>query len=359
VSAYPVIAAGWYQDPEDQTMVRWWDGAGWTDHRQAHPDHQPPSLAVPSAPDPAVAPAASVPMTAEPTVSAPIAPAPAFSPEAAASAPALEMPAPMASMAPAPQPAPMAPDLMSVPAPIAVPSPYASVPGPIAPPSPDVAGIGGFEVPAVHVDWNSSPGPEGTAPSMAAHLSGDPSASGPDASESKSARKPNTRLLILLGVLVVVVAAGGAYYLLGSSDGAPADSSVSASGGKTATPAPTDGTAAPGGATDSAPVPPGAGTDASKVPADASGASKATANIKAAQTELESCAASNPDGSFTGCQGKVAKQEGVTVKVSNPADSYTISAKDGKTTFTAVNTKGDVKRTCAPAGTAGCAAGTW
>jgi hypothetical protein len=222
-----------------------------------------------------------------------------------------------------------------------------------------MAGFGGFEVPAVHVDWSWGPDTEGAAPSMAAHLSGDPSASGPEASELKPARKPNTRLLILLGVLVVVVAAGGAYYLLGSSDNAPADSAVSAVESKAATPAPTDGTAAPGGATDSAPVPPGSGAGAAKAPADASAASSATANVKAAQGELEACAASNADGSYAGCQAKIAKQSGVTVKVANPADSYTISAKDGKTTFTLASTKGTVKRTCAPAGTAGCAAGTW
>lgn len=27
------VAAGWYSDPEDATQYRWWDGAGWTDHR--------------------------------------------------------------------------------------------------------------------------------------------------------------------------------------------------------------------------------------------------------------------------------------------------------------------------------------
>lgn len=47
-SAQPV--AGWYPDPEDATAERWWDGAGWTDHRR-------PSTVAPVAP-PVTAPAA-------------------------------------------------------------------------------------------------------------------------------------------------------------------------------------------------------------------------------------------------------------------------------------------------------------
>lgn len=30
-----VPAAGWYQDPNDDNSMRWWDGDGWTDHTQA------------------------------------------------------------------------------------------------------------------------------------------------------------------------------------------------------------------------------------------------------------------------------------------------------------------------------------
>ena len=28
---------GWHQDPSDATMIRWWDGATWTEHTQASP----------------------------------------------------------------------------------------------------------------------------------------------------------------------------------------------------------------------------------------------------------------------------------------------------------------------------------
>lgn len=32
MSAQPAIAADWYSDPGDSTQLRWWDGAGWTEH---------------------------------------------------------------------------------------------------------------------------------------------------------------------------------------------------------------------------------------------------------------------------------------------------------------------------------------
>jgi hypothetical protein len=31
------VAAGWYQDPDDSTQVRWWNGLAWTDHRAPLP----------------------------------------------------------------------------------------------------------------------------------------------------------------------------------------------------------------------------------------------------------------------------------------------------------------------------------
>lgn len=31
------MTAGWYQDPDDGTGLRWWDGAAWTEHRHPHP----------------------------------------------------------------------------------------------------------------------------------------------------------------------------------------------------------------------------------------------------------------------------------------------------------------------------------
>ena len=31
-------AAGWYEDPEHQGQIRYWDGNGWTEHRQATPE---------------------------------------------------------------------------------------------------------------------------------------------------------------------------------------------------------------------------------------------------------------------------------------------------------------------------------
>lgn len=49
--------AGWYTDPQDTQMLRWWDGAGWTEHRQQAPSAAPS----PSPPHPAASvPPASV-----------------------------------------------------------------------------------------------------------------------------------------------------------------------------------------------------------------------------------------------------------------------------------------------------------
>lgn len=47
-----VPAAGWYQDPNDDNAMRWWDGSGWTDHTQ------------PIAPEPAPSPVVAATRTA-------------------------------------------------------------------------------------------------------------------------------------------------------------------------------------------------------------------------------------------------------------------------------------------------------
>lgn len=39
----PSAAPGWYPDAADPSVVRWWDGAQWTEHTQAHPGNQPGS----------------------------------------------------------------------------------------------------------------------------------------------------------------------------------------------------------------------------------------------------------------------------------------------------------------------------
>jgi len=46
--------AGWYTDPSDSRMIRWWDGASWTRHAQPTPEEQPE----PTAPDAHAGPAA-------------------------------------------------------------------------------------------------------------------------------------------------------------------------------------------------------------------------------------------------------------------------------------------------------------
>ena len=44
---------GWYDDPDDSNAVRYWDGQGWTPHRQSKPfSRQTPLPAVPTPPQP-------------------------------------------------------------------------------------------------------------------------------------------------------------------------------------------------------------------------------------------------------------------------------------------------------------------
>ncbi len=58
--------SGWYDDPQDSTQLRYWDGVTWTDHRT--PKAPPAPAAAPPAP---AAPAAPTPTPATPTYGAP------------------------------------------------------------------------------------------------------------------------------------------------------------------------------------------------------------------------------------------------------------------------------------------------
>ena len=40
-------AAGWFTDPENPSLQRWWDGAAWTEFRQPLPVVEPPAPAYP------------------------------------------------------------------------------------------------------------------------------------------------------------------------------------------------------------------------------------------------------------------------------------------------------------------------
>jgi DNA polymerase III subunit epsilon len=44
------LQAGWYADPQDQSQLRWWDGAQWTNHTQPMPPVLPPMTTPPSPP---------------------------------------------------------------------------------------------------------------------------------------------------------------------------------------------------------------------------------------------------------------------------------------------------------------------
>lgn len=107
-------AAGWYADPADPSLIRWWDGTTWTSHTQPNPAvalAAPPAGAVMVDAPPPVAAAAAPPISgAVPLVpSAPYVPPPFADPAPEAPVtvvPAAAAPATAALTAPAAEPAP-------------------------------------------------------------------------------------------------------------------------------------------------------------------------------------------------------------------------------------------------------------
>ena len=66
------VEPGWYPDADNPALIRWWDGAGWTEHTQPNPAAVPPPTPAPSAPVPPPVPAPSAPVPppfAEPAAS--------------------------------------------------------------------------------------------------------------------------------------------------------------------------------------------------------------------------------------------------------------------------------------------------
>lgn len=97
------VEAGWYPDPYDPVLVRWFDGQNWTEHTQANPQHHTPT--VPSyTPPPAAAP---YPPQPEAYVPPPVSWSPYEQPAAAAPSPPTGTPHPQQQPAqPSPQPQP-------------------------------------------------------------------------------------------------------------------------------------------------------------------------------------------------------------------------------------------------------------
>src|SRR5215211_3323397 len=85
-------APGWYPDPNDTTVLRWWDGSTWTDHTTALPA-APPTEPIVEADTSFVA---SVSAEPEPVVEVEQV---AIEPEPLAEAPAAVVAAPVASVA--------------------------------------------------------------------------------------------------------------------------------------------------------------------------------------------------------------------------------------------------------------------
>jgi outer membrane biosynthesis protein TonB len=106
VAAQPAQPSGWYADPSNPVLLRYWSGSSWTQH--THP--AAPPAAPPAAAD--TSPAVDTSPTPEPTTvvapSPPPAPAPADPPAAADTSPAPE-PTTVDAPSPPPDPAPADP----------------------------------------------------------------------------------------------------------------------------------------------------------------------------------------------------------------------------------------------------------
>ncbi len=158
--------AGWYTDPDQPALIRWWDGTAWSEHTQPNPAGEPVPAPVSAASAvPAAVPAASAPMSSAPYVPPPFADPPPPAPTGALDypPPALSSPELASPTAPAP----------SVAASVAT-GPGAAAPGrgggsmPISEPvrlvpptsgSIPVAGFPGFDDPLPTAKPSSGPAP--------------------------------------------------------------------------------------------------------------------------------------------------------------------------------------------------------
>ena len=91
-------AAGWYTDPDEPALIRWWDGAVWTENTQPNPAAPAPTAQpdpVPAAsPEAAPAPVPAAPLPSAPLSSAPYVPPPFADPPPPPPTPALDYPPP-------------------------------------------------------------------------------------------------------------------------------------------------------------------------------------------------------------------------------------------------------------------------
>lgn len=153
------VAPGWYADAANPALIRWWDGAAWSEHTQPNPSApSPPSApqsntlplpAGPYVPPPFADPAPAVPASSAPTSAIPAMPTAATTvPPPPVSVPLASAPTPERPAAAPLSPTPYSPAIGSASTPGSrrrtAPSLPVSEPVRLVPPTSDSVGVAGF-----------------------------------------------------------------------------------------------------------------------------------------------------------------------------------------------------------------------
>ncbi len=332
---------GWYPDPSDDSQLRWWDGARWTEH--THPAGAAEAAQqAGTATATAVAEQPTEQVSTLPGAGGGLQPAPGSDGGEAQGVPD------GFGVDPGMQPVPGATGVTADPQPL---------PGGI---SLDPGGQG------------SSPGDAGAVPVPGG--AGAPTAADPvpaaDAGAASAGKTGPDRRLLLLGGAVVLLAIG---FFLGRLTAPESTGELLDTGGGAATEtAPDPGAGAPPEFEMDDIAPPGGEPGMGDVVGGDSGSVTAQAQDAAerAQAVIEACAAASPEGSYVGCDDRTAiegsiNQDVLSLAVLQAGDDtwrVAISVTDGPTAGAAYSIErigDDVRRTCAPPDADGCEGGTW